>query len=218
MINELLEITNSEEFYQNSWFNLVSVNHQAGNQSLSEFDFILDDRDEMGAQINLQYWKIKAFKTLEINNLVLDTLLPYIKLKILEEHPLLWKYNKSELECELKNFPEKINEFVGELYFEIEKVTGNWIAFDKIIYGLQQYSKGIAILNFPEPLKVIFESICSKYNIDFSIINTIEGYKKGYADRPNAKLLIFGNEDVNPNESNLYQPYMIADNFSATVV
>ena len=34
----------------------------------------------------------------------------------------------------------------------------------------------------------------------------------------NAKILIFGNEDVCPNDYNLFQPYIIAESFMATKI
>ena len=62
-----------------------------------------------------------------------------------------------------------------------------------------------------EPIEKVFK----KHGVDFKVKKEIDGYDKGYANRPNIKLLIFGNEDASPDNYNLGQPYIIADEFIA---
>ena len=66
-------------------------------------------------------------------------------------------------------------------------------------------------------MKAPVEKVCKKHGIEFNIKKEVDGYDKGYLNRPDAKLLIFGNEDVSPNNFSLEQPYIIADEFIASL-
>ena len=70
-------------------------------------------------------------------------------------------------------------------------------------------------LGVTEPLGEPIRQVCEKHGIEFNVENVIKDYDKGYTYRPNAKLLIFRNEDVSPHGFNLRQPYIIADEFIA---
>ena len=49
----------------------------------------------------------------------------------------------------------------------------------------------------------------------FNIDNESVGKDKGYADKPKAKILMFGNEDVSPYNFFLNQYFIIAEEFKA---
>jgi hypothetical protein len=51
--------------------------------------------------------------------------------------------------------------------------------------------------------------------LEFEVTNQLIGEYKGYADKPKAKILIFGNEDVSDNDFSLNQPFIIAEEFIA---
>lgn len=155
--------------------------------------------------------------TIKFTGIYADLYLPYIKLKILNDHPLLWAFNKREFECELKGFPKNPSEFIGDLFFEYEKVTGNWIPVHVDFWNLNKYfkSRGERFISIKEPLKDSVEKVCQKHGVDFVVTNVVEGAGRGSLNRPDAKLLIFGNEDITPNEFNLGQPFIIADEFTA---
>ncbi|WP_299016208.1 hypothetical protein [uncultured Polaribacter sp.] len=182
-----------------------------------EFNFVVEEQDDFGKMHNIEHWRLIAHETIDFNGIYADLYLPYIKLKILIDHPLLWTYNKAELECELIKYPENPSEFMGDLFFEYEKVAGNWIPLHKNFWDLNEYYKqnGKRNLSIPKPLKESIEKVCKKHGIDFKVKKETDGYDKGYSNRPNAKLLIFGNEDISPNNFNLGQPYIIADEFIA---
>jgi len=167
---------------------------------------------------NVEHWRLIAHKTIDFNRIYADLYLPYIKLKILTDHPLLWAYNKTELRCKLRKYPKNASEFIGDLFFEYEKVTGNWIPLHKNFWAPNKNYKqnGKRNLSISKPLKESVEKVCKKHGIDFKVKKETDGYDKGYANRANAKLLIFGNEDVSPNDFSLGQPYIIADEFIAS--
>lgn len=216
MLQQLIERSNEEEFYQNSWLILKNVNFKTGNPNLCEINLFLDDRYFNENTIVKQEWKITANSSYEINNFWNENLLPYIKLEIVEEHPLLWKYKHSTLECEISELPNDINQFIGELYFELEKSTGNWIPFQDIIFGIQKKHNGNnkVKISIPKPLKRTFEELTAKFEIKFKVIDETKITDKNTAD---IKILIFGNKDVSPNNYNLHQPFIIAKDFIGTV-
>ncbi|MEO9075721.1 MAG: hypothetical protein ABI263_00345 [Gelidibacter sp.] len=219
MIEQLIERTNTTEFYQNGHFHLTELNGQIGQFNTMEFNFVVEEQDDFGKMHKVEHWRLIAHKTIDFNGIYANLYLPYIKLKILTDHPLLWTYNKAELECELIKFPENPSEFIGDLFFEYEKLTGNWIPVHKNFWSLNESyykTKGIRNLSIPKPLREPIKKVCEKHGIEFKVKKETEGYDKGYSNRPNAKLLIFGNEDVSPNNFSLGQPYIIAEEFIAS--
>jgi len=219
MIEKLIERTNREEFYQSGRLHLTSLNGQVGYFSTMEFNFILDEQDLNGRIIDVEHWKLISHQTIDFKRIYADLYLPYIKLKILTDHPLLWTYTRPKLECELINFPNNPSEFIGDLFFEYEKLTGNWIPVHENFWSLNEghyKSKGRTNIEIQEPLKEPIEKVCKRHGIEFIVKNVQDGYDKGYANRPDAKLLIFGNEDISPNDFSLGQPFIIADEFIAS--
>lgn len=217
MIEQLIEKTNTTEFYQNGHFHLTELKGLIGHFKTMEFNFIVEERDDYGKISEVDHWRLIAHNTIKFRGLFSEQYLPYIKLRILDEHPLLWTFHKNELECELQGFPSNPSEFIGDLYFAYEQKTGNWIELNRHFFNIKEYYKnnGKMNLGISEPLAEPIREVCEKHGIEFNIENVIKDYDKGYAYRPNAKLLIFGNEDVSPNDFNLRQPYIIADEFIA---
>ena len=124
MIEQLINRTNTKEFYQNGDFHLIDLNGQIGQFRTMEFRFVIEERDNYGKLQNVEHWKLISHKTIDFKGIFADLYLPYVKLKILTDHPLLWAYRKAELECELNKFPKNPSEFIGDLFFEYEKYTG----------------------------------------------------------------------------------------------
>lgn len=217
MIEQLIERTNKKEFFQSGRIHLTDLIGQIGQLKTLELNLILDEQDDYGKLTHPEHWRLICNQTIDFRGIFADLYLPYIKLKILPDHPLLWTYTKPELECILNVFPKNPSEFIGDLFFEYEKITGNWIPINNTFRSLNEYykKKGKLNLSIAKPLKEPIQRVCEKHGIEFIVENEIDGFSKGYANRTNAKLLIFGNEDVSPNDFNLGQPYIIADEFFA---
>jgi hypothetical protein len=217
MIEDLINRTNTNEFYQNGYLRLVELTGRIGNSQTLEFSFVVEEQDDLGEMQNIEHWIIIAKEAIDFKGIFADSYLPYIKLSILTDHPLLWVLNHPELECELIKYPENPSEFIGDLFFEYESVGGNWIPLHKNFWALNKFYKetGKRYMSIPSPLKGSIEKVCKKHGIEFKVKKEINRYQKGYTNRPNAKLLIFGNEEVCPNNYSLGQPYIIADEFIA---
>lgn len=121
------------------------------------------------------------------------------------------------MECELNGFPTNANEFIGDLFFAYEKHAGNWLPINENFYNIKEYYKRNEKMNLviSELLAEPIKTVCEKHRIEFNVKNVIKGFDKDYIYRPNAKLLIFGNEDISSNNFSLGQPYIIADEFIA---
>ena len=76
-----------------------------------------------------------------------------------------------------------------------------------------QHTKNIIAI--PKSLEQSIKRICDKHELHFKVTNEIIGEDKGYSNKPKSRILIFGNEDVSPNDFNLHQPYVIAEEFIA---
>lgn len=120
------------------------------------------------------------------------------------------------MECEIKGTPIDINKFVFDLVKLLEKQTGNWIDLKDITWNFSYYMFKIPrIITIPVSLEENIRQICTAQNLSFKIRIYSAGEDKGYANKPNAKILMFGNEDLSSYTFNLWQPYIIAETFEA---
>lgn len=107
MINELIEKTNKEEFYQNDNIYLINTKSEIGELNIAEFNFLIEERDIYGNMKKSTLWKIISNRTIEFKNFHNSNLLPYVKIKIIDNHPLLWNFHEDNYECVLNGFPKK---------------------------------------------------------------------------------------------------------------
>ncbi|MDX6192065.1 hypothetical protein SGQ83_22185 [Flavobacterium sp. Fl-318] len=215
MIENLIRKTNTPEFYQDSDLKLESYNYKTSANTLELFFSI----NQISYDIPIEYeeWKITCLKTEQFEGFFWDLLLPYVKIKILDSHPLLLKYHESQLECLVKGKPKNLNLFVGDISNGLEKKTGNWIKVNEVFWNNEENFKLYPKrhIRIPKSLKSLFAEVCKEHDLEFDVTNELIGEDKGYCDKPKAKILIFGNEDVSDNDFSLNQPFIIAEEFIA---
>lgn len=214
MIEELIRRTNLDEFYNDSNLKTESFSYSTSSQL---FELILSI-NQISYDHNIEYeeWKISCNGTQKRNGFEFDVMMPYPKMKILDRHPLLWLYHDEHLECEIQGTPNDINKFVFDIIKLMEKEAGNWIDLKDIMWNFQSYMFKIKkTIMIPPALEEGISKICTDQNLLFRIKNYYSGEDKGYADCPNAKVLMFGNEDVSPYTYNLGQSYIISEEFTA---
>jgi len=184
-----------------------------GQFNVAEFDFVIEELD-VETVGNVEHWRITSHQTKKIKDIFTEQYLPYIKLKIFNDHPLLWPYKSKELECNLSGFPKGLSEFMGDLALEYEETSGNWLPLSSDFFSMQMsyFENGRISIGIVEQLEPGIRSICEKHGIRFEVENKIE---QDYS-YSNLKVLIFGNSDVSPYNFNLGQPYIIAEEFFAT--
>jgi hypothetical protein len=223
MLNELIIKTNTEDFYSNGNLTPISIKGQIGEFDMVDLELEIEEtkidqsKEKYTSSKNIEYWNITAYKTIAFNNLYTPVYFPYVKLQLIKDHPLLWKYKTDELECELSGIPVNYNEFIGALYHVFTKNTGNWITINRCLFRLHgaKPEERKRVLIIPEPLRQPIMELCKDFSINFHVIHVTRGKNKGYANRPDLKLLMFGNEVVSPNKFNSRQPYIIAEDFKA---
>ena len=214
MIQQLIQLTNHPEFYQNCDLKTesygVNLKYRTAEIILSINQISYDE------PVEYEEWKISGHGLEKIKGFDFDCMMPYVKMRLLEKHPLLWKYHDDELECEIKGTPANINKFVFDLIQLLEKKSGNWIDLKDIIWNFRDYMFKIPrTIKIPKSLEEDFQNVCAAQNLSFKVNKYRTGIDKGYANKPFTKLLMFGNEDVSAYESASKQPYMIAEKFDA---
>lgn len=215
MIEELIKKTNDKEFYNDCDLKLESYRFQTSD---STFEMIFSiNQNSYDIPVEYEEWKLTCRNTEKFDGFFWSLTLPYVKMKILESHPLLIIFHENEIECEIKGKPENVNEFIGDISNALEKETGNWITVKEYFWNNEEYYEKYSkrTISIPKSLENSIKEICKKHRMDFQIKNEIVGEDKGYAHKPKAKVLIFGNEDVSPNDFNLNQPFIIAEEFTA---
>ncbi len=212
-MSELIERSNSIKFYHDCDFNLESTYFDA-KKKLFELTFSINQAS-YDVPIEYEEWKIKCEETIDFRGFNNKILLPYIKIEIIEKHPLLLEYQEGKTDFFIKNAPLNLNEFYGEISMILEKEFGNWIKLDDLFWNLEDCfikdkEKYLAI---SDSLLERVKTICGKYNIHYRSGKRQTGKDLGFYNKPNSKLLIFGNTDVCPNHFNFKQHYVIAENF-----
>lgn len=215
MIKELIKKTNDKDFYNDCDLKIESYNFQTVD---STFEMILSiNQNSYDIPIEYEEWKLTCRNTEKFDGFFWSLTLPYAKMKILEKHPLLLTFHENELECEIKGKPENVSEFIGDISNVLEKETGNWITVKEYFWNNEEYYEKYSkrTIRIAKSLEKSFRKICEKHKLNFQINRETIGEDKGYADKPKSKILIFGNEDVSPNDFNLNQPFIIAEEFTA---
>lgn len=216
MTDKLIEITNSDDFYQNCDFYLESKQLITSKNQLE----LIFSINQISYDIPVEYkeWKIICNKFIGSSRLDNKFLMPYIKIAILKEHPLLWEFHEDENECFIKGTPKNLKEFYGEFDIILEEKTGNWIKLTDNFWNLKNYfEKDVEkYLPLSNSMAKIVQDICKTHNIDFKIKKKKIGADKGWNNLPNSQLLILGNEQIVSHNYNLKQSYIIAENFEFT--
>jgi len=99
----------------------------------------------------------------------------------------------------------------------LERETGNWISVADILWNSEEHYRLFSKRNIsiPKSLGKPIKEACIKHNPLFNVNHERTGDEKRYPHKQKSKSLIFGNEDVSPNDFYLNQPYVIAENFTA---
>lgn len=221
MLTKLIKKTNEADFYNNYNLKLETVNGKIESHSNNTFelDIVLDNDTGYSTSIN-ENWKIIAHQVIEVNGIFRSTYLPYTKLCLLDEHPLLWKFKYDQLHCILSGDLKRFDEFTSKLHWLYEKHTGGFISWRRDFWGLKHLlndKKKISVSINTKTYDFISQFV-ERFGLTIEITEIWEGTRKGFSNRPEAKILFLGNPDVCPNNLNLGQPFIIADDFTAVEI
>jgi hypothetical protein len=215
MIEDLIKRTHTDDFYQNCDFKLESFNFKTSDNTV-EMIFSIN-QISYDIPVEHEEWKITCRNTEKYHGFFWNILVPYTKLKILDKHPALLLYNHNELECEIIGVPKDINQFIADISMILERETGNWITVTDILWNSEEHYKlfNKRNISIPKSIGNPIKKVCTKHNLAFKVTHEVTGNDKYYAHKQISKILIFGNEDVSPNDFYLNQPYVIAESFIA---
>lgn len=104
MIEELIARTNEDGFYSKWNLKLNSINGQikSYNDNVLEINLTVENESGLG-NTEKENWKIEVEQVTKVNDIFRPIYLPYIRLSIQEEHPLLWDFKYDELICEISS-------------------------------------------------------------------------------------------------------------------
>jgi len=218
-MKELIKLTNSENFSSQGFTYLKQLNFDA-EKSMIELRITLIDESEKES-----HWIITAENIVSFKNLDFGNLMPFFKINIYENHPLILIIQESEFECEIHGIPNNKFEFIGKFHQMLENEVGFWKNIQDFFWntqnlfaqkeipekwrGIVNTAERIEYLKLPKILFDPFKKLCEEENLTLEIKSEILNEEK------NMKILIFGNEVVSPDNFNLNQPYIIAENFNA---
>ncbi len=218
-MKELIELTNSENFSTHGFTYLKQLTFDA-EKSKIELKITLIDESEKES-----HWIIDAENIFSFKNLDFGNLMPFLKINIYKNHPLISIIQGSTIICEIHGIPHNKFEFIGKFHQMLENEIGFWKNIQdffwntKNLFAEKEISENLRIsmnteerieyLKLPKILFDPFKKLCKDENLILEIKSEI------LTEEKKLKLLIFGNETVSPDNFNLDQPYVIAENFSA---
>ncbi|SEG17162.1 hypothetical protein SAMN05421847_1617 [Halpernia humi] len=187
-------------------------------------DEVLDENYKKIAETSDEMWEIYAENVVKYSGFDDFYLMPNMEINIFSDNPLISLYSDTELYCKIIGKPKDKFAFLGEMLFQLENKTKNWININQFFWNLEnlfevkKYPKQWIefvdnseneYITIPEFLFDTFKHVCDKHKIE------IETETETMKDKVDLKILIFGNELVSSNDFYLNGPYIIAEKFSA---
>lgn len=172
--------------------------------------FISDDQ-----KVN-EYWTIDLKGVSLYHNLIGITYMPYFTIDLEENHPLLWDYLYDSVDCELSGL-ERLksnsrNELIGEIAkCYIENTFGFIDLGSNPLLRQIQTRSGNLFFSTNQKMIEITEDIFNKYNVNLLKKQFKTGIQKGWAFKPNAKVILFRNPFISSPKIASGQTYIVAD-------
>lgn len=218
-MEELITLTNSENFSSLGFIYLKKLSFETGHSKL-QLQISLIDEAEKEVELIIDAENVFGFKNFDSGNLM-----PYLKINIYENHPLLKIIESPEIQCKIIGVPENKFQFLGKFYQLLQREIGSWKYLEDFFWnteylfeekeipemfkGLMDVESNAEYINLPKVLLNPFEALCKSENLQFQIGDEYENNSN------NMKVLIFGNEVISPDNYCLNQPYIIAKKFNA---
>ncbi len=218
-MEELVEVSNSENFASQGFTYLKKLVFEADRARLQLHITLIDETEKQND------WVINAENVFGFKNFDSGNLMPYLKINIYENHPLLKIMESPEIQCRIIGVPDNKFEFLGKFYQLLQNDIGSWKKLEDFFWNTQnlfeekeipEKLKGLMTeeshaeyITLPKILLDPFRGLCESENLQVQIEGEYE------SDCENMKVLIFGNEMVCPDDYCLNQPYIIAEKFTA---
>jgi hypothetical protein len=211
MLDQLIQITNSEEFIDYGDLKILEVHTQpeVSRDLFLKLEIVLEDAQTF--ESTSQVWEVRCVDTLYCyGNSLKDYKRPYNQIRVYDKHPVLFNYADS-VECNLSGTCRNVPELIGSLYLAHTKACGQWVDFSWHFFHIAEHiqSKNQVDLAVPTPLLEVYKTVFQEYGLQCTTIEAIQSsqYQKSL------QALIFSNPAVCPDDFNLGQPYQVALEF-----
>lgn len=217
-MEKLIALTNSENFSSHGFIYLKKLIFETESSQL-QLQITLIDEAEKEVE-----WVINAKNVFGFKNFDSGNLMPYLKINLYEDHPLLKIIESPEIQCKITGIPDNKFQFLGKFHQLLQKEIGSWRSLEDFFWntedlfgekeiperfkGLTDMESDAEYINLPKILVIPFRELCESENLQVQIESK---YESNYR---NMKALIFGNEIVSPDDYCLNQPYIIAEKFT----
>lgn len=179
--------------------------------------FISDDQN-----IN-ENWTIEFNGVSQYHDLIGITYMPYFKIDLEDNHPSLWDYLYDSVECELSGLERLksnlMNELIGEIARCYNENTYGFIDLESNpLLSQFQTKNGNLFFSTNQKMIEITEGIFNKYNVNLLNKQIKTGKQKGWAFKPNAKVMLFRNPFISTTKTVLGQTYIVADEIRISII
>lgn len=214
MLEQLIQLTNSENYKQNGGMRITEVLIRPWDENEIKIKletFIDDPVEEQLSQ--KQIWQITCKDIMyNTSSRIHEPKIPHTQIKLFTEHPVLWNYGNS-IYFSINGVCDNISEVVGDLFSAHDKACGNWVDFHWLFASLPETLKAQRRNQFavPEKLFETYSSIFKAHQINVSI----NEHQKG---EDNLAVLFFSNPNICSDEYSFGQPYLVAKKFEETKI
>jgi hypothetical protein len=211
MLDQLIQITNSEEFIDYGDLKILEVHTQPeiSRDLFLKLEIVLEDAQTFKS--TSQVWEVRCLDTLYCyGNSLKDYKRPYNQIRVYKEHPVLFNYADS-IECKLSGDCKNVPELIGSLYLAHTQACGQWVDFSWHFFHIAEHiqRKKPVDLAVPAPLLETYKAVFQEQGLHCSIIESIQSSQYGRK----LQALIFSNPVVCHDNFNLGQPYQVALDF-----
>jgi hypothetical protein len=218
-MEELIEVSNSEHFASQGFTYLKKLVFEADRSKLQLQITLIDEAEKEDD------WVINAENVFDFKNFDSGNLMPYLRINLYADHPLIKLMESPETQCKIIGVPDNKFEFLGKFYQMLQNEMGSWRKLEDFFWntknlfeekeipedfkGLMDIESGTEYITLPKILFDPFKELCESEKLLVYIESESE------TEYNNMEVLIFGNEIISPDDYNLNQPYIIAEKFTA---
>ncbi|MBK7790202.1 MAG: hypothetical protein IPJ54_16835 [Saprospiraceae bacterium] len=194
--------------------NQIYIENDAFNQNELKLCLTICDDEHIN-----ESWAIDLKGVSHYHNLLGIAYMPYFTIDLEDHHPLLWDYHYDSVECELSGTQDleskQMNELIGELARCYQDNTYGFINLgsNPLLTPIMA-SNGNPFFSTNQKMIELTEGIFNKYKVHLLNKKIRTGKQKGWAFRPNAKVMLFRNPFIASMTTAFGQAYIVADEIS----
>jgi hypothetical protein len=219
MLDELTRLTQSPDFLRSG----LLVVQEVRCQPCVSPDLVLRLKLVLELPPNYddppQEWEVRCCRPMggNLNHFLHGTLLPYVQLRVLGRHPVLFDYD-SRSTVQLHGTCPNVYALLGALYVAHGHACGHWVAFHELFGDLPTLlAEGpLVTLEIPSGLLAVYGPVFAAHGLTYDVTHEL---RSRYADGPRHRdlvaghVLLFSNPLVSDDDHNAGQPYQVAEAF-----